>query len=238
MIDTEKYISIVKLSNKLNKHPIIIGKSIKKLELETIRYINEKYVLKKYFNKVKADIMRTKNGKDITGKKYNYLTAVKPTGKKKKWHGRNSYVWIWKCICGKKIELPVCIARQKQTCGCLINDKRVNITNKQIKTKFGIYKGTNISKLKSKTATLKSSTGIRGVYLGKYGNFVVYITVSGKTRYIGSFIDLEKARKARLKAEKIYFKPVIEKYEANYNIQKNKTKDKMLKSQGRRKKDN
>ena len=68
---------------------------------------------------------------DITGKKYNNLTAIEPTEIITKTEGR---VWKWRCDCGRVIELPVQRVRQGRTksCGCLreitTNTQRKDIT--------------------------------------------------------------------------------------------------------------
>lgn len=41
------------------------------------------------------------NCKDITGQKFNQLTAVRNTGKKTA-HG--AHIWVFKCDCGKLVE--------------------------------------------------------------------------------------------------------------------------------------
>lgn len=58
--------------------------------------------------------------KDITGKKFNMLTAVKDTGKSS--NGKNKRViWLFQCDCGKNIELEATRVASGNTasCGCL-----------------------------------------------------------------------------------------------------------------------
>ena len=52
-----------------------------------------------------------------------------------------------------------------------------------------------------------STTGVRGVYLGKYGTWTATIGVNGKLIYLGAFDTKEKAAEARSEAEKQYGKP-------------------------------
>lgn len=61
------------------------------------------------------------NIKDITGQKFNRLTAIKNTGKKKKYG--TSYIWLCRCDCGNMVEVPIGALSSGGTksCGCLAN---------------------------------------------------------------------------------------------------------------------
>lgn len=57
------------------------------------------------------------NPKDITGKKFNKLTALKSTGKK----GYNKdFIWLCKCDCGNEAEIPIGQLQSDSaySCGC------------------------------------------------------------------------------------------------------------------------
>ena len=54
---------------------------------------------------------------DLTGQVYNELTAVRPTEYVK---GKGT-VWVWKCTCGKEVEIPASRVKRghDKSCGCL-----------------------------------------------------------------------------------------------------------------------
>ena len=59
--------------------------------------------------------------KDISGKRFGRLVAIKPTGEKKE----NNYLWLCKCDCGKKIVTKGAnlTSGGTQSCGCLRVEK-------------------------------------------------------------------------------------------------------------------
>lgn len=60
--------------------------------------------------------------KDIKEKRYGKLVAIEPTKKKSK---QNSIIWLFKCDCGKYVEIPLNEVTRKQnptqSCGCSKN---------------------------------------------------------------------------------------------------------------------
>lgn len=58
---------------------------------------------------------------DLRGKKFNMLTAIKPTERTESTH----IVWLCECECGSKIELSAytLINSRKKSCGCLVSKK-------------------------------------------------------------------------------------------------------------------
>lgn len=57
-----------------------------------------------------------KNAEDITGQKFNYLTAIEKTREKK----RGGYLWVWQCECGniKKATTKSIKYGTTKSCGC------------------------------------------------------------------------------------------------------------------------
>lgn len=61
--------------------------------------------------------------KDLTGKTFNYLTAIRRTGYyvDPKFH-KKSAKWLWKCECGKEVERlskqVTCTKPKSTSCGC------------------------------------------------------------------------------------------------------------------------
>lgn len=68
---------------------------------------------------------------DITGQKFNSLTAIEIVGKNK--HG--SYLWLCKCDCGNLHTATYSYLRRGEvkSCGCLIHKK-----SKEVHTKHGM----------------------------------------------------------------------------------------------------
>jgi hypothetical protein len=53
--------------------------------------------------------MRAHNFKNITGQRYGFLTAIRPTGTKETFNKKQNRnikrtIWLFKCDCGKEIE--------------------------------------------------------------------------------------------------------------------------------------
>jgi hypothetical protein len=62
----------------------------------------------------------------------------------------------------------------------------------------------------SLTASKNSKSGVRGVYKNKIGSWIAQITCSGKTKYLGSFKEIENAKEAYLKAKKeLHSAPIL-----------------------------
>jgi hypothetical protein len=235
--DKEKYVSYSEAGETLGVSKEVLLYNIIKLGIEPLRHNHSKYISINDFEKIKAarelarlkkntikkkkvksvDGKRVREGKDITGKQVHFLTAVKPTGKKRRAFNSNffSYVWVWRCICGKEFEMPLAelTTRRMQSCGCKRFETRKKAIKKNAK-KIGYYKGTAISILKKiKKPRSNSSTGVTGVSLQKKtGKYIAYISVSKKRYTLGAYDTLEEAKKARLKAEKKYFAPLIREY--------------------------
>lgn len=69
--------------------------------------------------------------KDITGEKYNKLTAIKYIGKTK----NGSAIWLWKCDCGNEKEIIANSVKTGNTksCGCLKKEQNKNNLKSKIK---------------------------------------------------------------------------------------------------------
>lgn len=69
--------------------------------------------------------------KDITGEKYNKLTAIKYIGKTK----NGSAIWLWKCDCGNEKEIIANSVKTGNTksCGCLKKEQNKNNLKHKIK---------------------------------------------------------------------------------------------------------
>jgi hypothetical protein len=169
-----------------------------------------------------------KKGKDITGRKINFLTAIENTGEKRVVNTRyNSYVWKWQCVCGNIIEATVSEVTSKnlQSCGCMnLAQKKKQIINARNNVKW--YENTNVGRL-GMTAKGKlqknNKTGVNGVeirYMDGKKKYVARIGIKKKDVHIGYFDTLEKAVKARQLAEKKYHNTIVNEYESLSKIRK------------------
>jgi len=135
---------------------------------------------------------------ELTALSYNKGTKTVPS------------TWTCQCSCQKIINIPGYALRagKYKSCGC----KRINKRDAGVKRHIeqDRVEGTRISALKQKVHK-DSTSGVKGVYRCNTRNkWVVKITLAGKSKHIGYFNDLDKARKARKKAEEQYHKPFLE----------------------------
>jgi hypothetical protein len=162
------------------------------------------------------EILKKYRGKDITGLKVIWVTAIKDTGRREYLPpGYTSPIWLWQCVCGKIFELSIGRMRNRKlpSCGCkTLELRRKNIRN--IIKKISFYKGTLINKLKSSNSKAHNKLGIKGIYQHKKTKrYFMRITIAGKRYHKGYFDTIEEAVKARKKAEKKYHLPLIKEYE-------------------------
>lgn len=156
--------------------------------------------------------------KDLTGKKFERLTVIKKD-KDRKNH------WICKCDCGNTVSVLdfYLIHGKTKSCGCYRADrarkhleKIRDITNKANKELS--IDGTRISAL-TQNVRPNSKTGYKGVSITKNGKYIAYIKLRGKREHLGTYENIEEAKTARKTAEKMYYQPIIDKYE---KMKKNK----------------
>jgi len=138
--------------------------------------------------------MRGYNIDDYIGKKFNHLTLIKNLNKIDK---NNSKLALFKCDCKneKEIVFTQVLHGNVKSCGCkqgyLIKQSR----KRQQKSLIELYKN----------STMKNNkTGHTGISIVN-GKYRVRIQKNKKTHNLGYFDDLEKAIKAREKAEQKYF---------------------------------
>lgn len=148
---------------------------------------------------------------DLTGKKFQRLTVIK------KDEDRKNH-WICKCDCGNIVSVLdfYLIHGKTKSCGCYRADRARkhlesirDITNKANKELS--IDGTRISALKQKV-NANSKTGFKGISKIKDGKYIARIKFRGKDIHLGTYDDIEEAKKARKKAEELYFKPILDMY--------------------------
>lgn len=148
---------------------------------------------------------------DLTGKKFERLTVIK------KDEDRKNH-WICKCDCGNIVSVLdfYLIHGKTKSCGCYRADRarkhlesiRKNTQKANDKLSF---EGTRINAL-TQNVSSNSKTGIKGVAKTKDGKYIARIKFRGKNIHLGTYDDIEEAKKSRNKAEEMYFKPILDAY--------------------------
>jgi len=90
------------------------------------------------------------NFKDITGKRFGKLVAIRTIGKK-----RGAYLWLCKCDCGNTTEVTSSKLNRNRSCGCMVKEKR---------RKKGEWKPSKETRKKMSETNLKNP---RRYWLGK-----------------------------------------------------------------------
>lgn len=149
---------------------------------------------------------------DLTGKKFERLTVIKKN-KDRKNH------WICKCDCGNIVSVLdfYLIHGKTKSCGCYRADRaRKHLENIRKNTQKANnelrFEGTKINAL-TKSVCSNSKSGVKGVVQVDGGKYTAAIKLRGKTKHLGTYENIEEAKKARKMAEKLYYQPIIEKYE-------------------------
>ncbi|MBE7114411.1 hypothetical protein FT641_18670 [Bacillus paranthracis] len=148
------------------------------------------------------------NALDVEGKRFGKLLVLRRTEERK----GGGVLWECVCDCGKKCKVLAgrLTSGGVTSCGCLIPES-VNVmltTRKEVEMK----EGTILCKLNSKTPK-NNRSGVTGVSWNKRsGKWRASINFKGKSIYLGQYVRMEDAIKARKEAEEEYFKSILEKY--------------------------
>ncbi|MGM9641038.1 MAG: hypothetical protein ACI3V3_06695 [Faecousia sp.] len=135
---------------------------------------------------------------DITGQKFNLLTALYPTSARSP---RGSVIWHCRCDCGNEIDIAYndLVYCNIKSCGC---QKKAHDEN--LKNLLTHVNGTSLDMIRSKKLPSDNTTGHKGVYLIK-GRFMAKIVFQKKAYYLGTYERIEDAVKAREQAEALLF---------------------------------
>ncbi|MFU2222004.1 hypothetical protein [Streptococcus pluranimalium] len=148
------------------------------------------------------------NDKNIIGKKFGRLTAIKRINDKGK------AIYLCHCDCGNTVEVKGdYLQNRTHSCGCLKKEKSRELMenikeNGREELKKHAVDGTNTINLKQKTSK-NNKTGVKGVSKSRTGKYRAYLTLKGKQIHLGSFETLKEAKEARKKAEEVYYKPYL-----------------------------
>lgn len=135
---------------------------------------------------------------DITGQRFNRLTAVYPTEQR---DSKGSVIWHCKCDCGNEVKVPYnsLVYCNMKSCGC---QKKEN--DQKLQANLTRVDGTSIDHIRSQTIPSSNTTGYRGVYLIR-GKYVAKMVFQQKQYHLGSYVNIEDAINARRKAEILVF---------------------------------
>lgn len=147
--------------------------------------------------------MRGPNFKDLTGKQYGRLKALKVSGK----DNQGKYKWLCKCNCGNTTTVTSSYLQYGSTrsCGCL----KQELESKHLRDEYDNKRvdGVAMQLFKDKTPRIDSLTGYRGVSVyftrvSRQKRYRACITVKGNRYYKGGFKTAEDAYyQGRLKLE-------------------------------------
>lgn len=129
-------------------------------------------------------------------------------------------IYLCLCSCGNSVEVRAKLLRTGSTksCGCLRRENSKILMSKiQKKGHESLdakrLDGTSIDSLKQKTSK-NNKTGVKGVSKLKDSRFRAYINLKKKQKHLGIFDTLKGAKNARVQAEKLYFDPIIRKWDS------------------------
>ena len=135
---------------------------------------------------------------DITGQRFNRLTALYPTDKRT---DKGSLVWHCRCDCGNEVDVSYneLMFTSRQSCGCQKKEHDEKLP--QLITRVA---GTSVDHLRSAKIPSSNTTGAKGVYRIR-GKYVAKIVFQKKQYYLGKFDTLEAAIQARKEGEELFF---------------------------------
>lgn len=136
---------------------------------------------------------------NLIGKKFGRLTVKHNITK------GNNTKWLCKCDCGETVEVfKSNLGRSTFSCGCI----------KAEEMKKDCVQETRLRNLKWESRKRKhKDSGVKGVTWKKSSKkWVARIGFRGKDIYLGFFDDINDAIAIRKEAEKVYYKPILEKY--------------------------
>lgn len=141
-----------------------------------------------------CDVVKNYAYADITGQKFNRLTALYPL---KERSGKGGMVWHCRCECGNEIDVPYndLMYSNLKSCGC---QKREH--DMKLKELLPHVDGTSISHLRSTRTPRNNTTGVKGVYYIR-GRYVAKIVFQKKQYYLGAYDTVDEAADARKMAE-------------------------------------
>lgn len=142
---------------------------------------------------------------DITGQKFERLTALYPTEKR---DAKGYVIWRCRCDCGNEAEFSYnsLMYTHIRSCGC-----RKKEHDQELAGYLTHVAGTSMDMLKSKKLPANNTTGTKGVYFIR-GKYVAKIVLQKKAYYLGTYSTIEEAAEARRKGEELLHTGTAEYY--------------------------
>ncbi len=143
---------------------------------------------------------------DITGRKFERLTALYPTEKR---DAKGFVIWHCRCTCGNEVEVSYnqLMYSNMKSCGCQKKEHDGKLNG------FLIHiDGTSLDMINSSKIPADNTTGYRGVYFIR-GKYVAKIVFQKKAYYLGTYETAEEAAQVRKEAEEILFRQTVEYYQ-------------------------
>ena len=149
--------------------------------------------------------------KDIIGQRFGHLIVLKRSDQYVMLSDRKKYLWECRCDCGATVYRLSEKLKQGIQCACkTCMGKAAAIAMTE---NAGFVEGTQLSKLSTTKANANSSSGVRGVFFNRRsGKWRATLKFQGLDHYLGEYIKIEDAIKARQRAEELLYTPVLEKY--------------------------
>ena len=148
---------------------------------------------------------------DITGQRYGLLTVVGRSDKRGPRGKRTVPLWECRCDCGAIVYKAKDTLTNPDECSCTDCANRNNAAN--MRKNAGFVEGTQLSRLTSTEPVGLNGSGRRGVsYDKKTNRWRARIGFHGQKINLGYYKTLDEAVSARICAEQLYFKPLLEKY--------------------------
>ncbi len=166
-------------------------------ECGTKRYVLERSLI--YGRSTSCGCKKRKGKpKDITGQKFERLTALYMLPKRDK---SGSVYWHCKCDCGNEIDVSYnnLVHCGMKSCGC--KKKEHDKALGGYLTRVG---GTMLDIINSKKTPCDNTTGHKGVYKVR-GKYLAKIVFQKKQYFLGSYESIEDAAAAREEAEELLF---------------------------------
>ena len=148
---------------------------------------------------------------DIIGQRFGHLIVLKRSDQYVMLSDRKKYLWECRCDCGATVYRLSEKLKQGIQCACkTCMGKAAAIAMTE---NAGFVEGTQLSKLSTTKANANSSSGVRGVFFNRRsGKWRATLKFQGLDHYLGEYIKIEDAIKARQRAEELFYTPVLEKY--------------------------
>ena len=145
---------------------------------------------------------------DLTGRRFGRLTVLSSTQER---DGKGSVYWHCRCDCGREKDITEdsLMHGNYKSCGCLKKEMQGNIYSQ-----LHLLDGTCLEIIENRKYRRDNTSGFRGVYHMRNGNYKATIGFKRQRYHIGTFPEFSQAVEARLEAEELIFKGFLDDYYA------------------------